>query len=1064
MAKAYIIKSGTIVKDDNWSKVVFSITTGFLYSFTTDRGINYIHVNKTTLNNQLLSSGYYPEEDFLLYLKNKENKIFDKRYSDFLLAEEGDIIIVRRIEAVLDAGNSTAFIQEYSFNYEVNTNYLIGLRTIRIPNTDVIKTPKTVVNHNSTGANFLLNYNFNVVLSQILNDDEKIRALILLGQIALVINLIESKIFKLFPETNDNYINLINSQKEFWTSNTSQIFTERSTLNDFEMFLGTIFSFYKAAYRNTNIIKSARGNEKLFWLTITLSSKTLAVLTVPNRTSLLEDLVNDQFENKLSRFFEKIEIENFVIRVVNSFTFSRDFTKIDAFLDWILSLTFTNGVQSKTYYELLFDRMSSDLNITVSTISLANWLFEGNWKPDDTKGIFTKTIYKLWVVSKYNPYNLDGILKPNSIGKIAKFRNPDGTESSDYGYESDFNEIDPVDQQIQIYREKPQPENLYYYTNYTAYRPEKLKDETTERIGLIIGVERNLREEAAPPIIHYQSKNNFGVFNDNLDFEIKQNQVSIIEETEITYRTSINPDINETSTSTRKFLFGTYHLFQPVTLLDINKENLETKIPIPLTSGGTLEPEGKNINSVVPVFMLHYIQNANQRSNTETIIGYTIDGVLTLSGIGNITKFRHLAKLSRLEQVKRIIGGVEFVSGVLSYLTSFIEECDANDEFCKNIKAFTFWLEMASLSSDAITELLLKRAARKAKNLGYPSNFDDALTKQKINELASVVDKLLEVENFLKTVDNKFLNFKNKLTQIKEDNINVAFEIVDSLKKNDNVYKVLDDNPDFINSLGGIEETKSLIKTINLLGETKPKLLSRIENFEPIRFNNIHSDLELKDIIERAIELNLPIKELDDFIYISCRTGPPPPDKRILSSELKDQMTYWQTIIKERGYPSRFNNIDDFIIFSNRLKELMKSYNLPTDNVFIQGSALRKINADDVDVAVILTQEQLSSFIRYSEDVWRVRRLKGLGRLKKVNNKVKKYQKGVRQAINNGIVKPDWWKNNVGQTINDKASLPDTFQDVSHLFEGVSDYAPNKLNLSIIISDGKFDVSPYLKL
>lgn len=178
-------------------------------------------------------------------------------------------------------------------------------------------------------------------------------------------------------------------------------------------------------------------------------------------------------------------------------------------------------------------------------------------------------------------------------------------------------------------------------------------------------------------------------------------------------------------------LFGTYHIYQPVTLIN---SNVETKAPIPMMYGTQTEVGNGNltINSLIPIFVLKMIDDIGDQSDAETVVGYLVDGILTFSGIGNLTKLRHLkwAALGASEEavglltkqgLRVVLGGVEFTSGALGFFANFVE-CNANDEFCKNVKNFIMLLQLATLSVtavDTVASLALKTSAKRiVENVG----------------------------------------------------------------------------------------------------------------------------------------------------------------------------------------------------------------------------------------------------------------------------------------------------------------------------------------------------------
>jgi hypothetical protein len=67
-------------------------------------------------------------------------------------------------------------------------------------------------------------------------------------------------------------------------------------------------------------------------------------------------------------------------------------------------------------------------------------------------------------------------------------------------------------------------------------------------------------------------------------------------------------------------------------------------------------------------------------------------------------------------------------------------------------------------------------------------------------------------------------------------------------------------------------------------------------------------------------------------------------------------MENWANVVSKRGYPFKFEDLAQFKAFSKDLIDGVRSVGLPVDDVRVQGSALRKPTANDVDLAVFVDQ------------------------------------------------------------------------------------------------------------
>ncbi|MHA7831420.1 MAG: hypothetical protein ACX93O_09985 [Flagellimonas sp.] len=152
--------------------------------------------------------------------------------------------------------------------------------------------------------------------------------------------------------------------------------------------------------------------------------------------------------------------------------------------------------------------------------------------------------------------------------------------------------------------------------------------------------------------------------------------------------------------------------------------------------------------------------------------------------------------------------------------------------------------------------------------------------------------------------------------------------------------------------LGGLADAGN-----NLLSAFKSRLSSRLTHYSG--FTLTHSDAEIIAIIQKGKTLSLSDEVIDDFLLISCRNS-----KAISSSELIVQMDNWVNVVKQRGFPYRFNSLGEFNQFSNDLKNGLNSIGLPINDVRIQGSSLRTPNASDLDLVAFIDDVSFNNFLK----------------------------------------------------------------------------------------------------
>ena len=118
---------------------------------------------------------------------------------------------------------------------------------------------------------------------------------------------------------------------------------------------------------------------------------------------------------------------------------------------------------------------------------------------------------------------------------------------------------------------------------------------------------------------------------------------------------------------------------------------------------------------------------------------------------------------------------------------------------------------------------------------------------------------------------------------------------------------------------------------------------------DPAKFKVTYTPDEVMAILKKAKDLGLPDKMAEDLIFTASREA-----KRISAADLMTQMDNWTSTVSKRGYPFKFKNAEEFAQFGHDLKGELGGADLPTDDVRVQGSSLRKPTADDVDLAVVV--------------------------------------------------------------------------------------------------------------
>lgn len=325
----------------------------------------------------------------------------------------------------------------------------------------------------------------------------------------------------------------------------------------------------------------------------------------------------------------------------------------------------------------------------------------------------------------------------------------------------------------------------------------------------------------------YSSQKAFGFYfsNVSMSFETHQQKGRLIKtlydtgKTEIEMRPGLKTD-NLVPTQVPIIDQFWYHPFYPIYLKDIENQETEMKL-----------------DSVVPAFMLKANRDKQFWNNVITSAEYAADILTTVSGVGNIGKFRYLAKFAAKAEKLRFVSKagravanvrkavtataavVEITSGTVNTLLKLSGARDAS--WGKSLSEYLFWLELLSLSGElsvAIHNGLRKSAKeileheddirKSAKNADEASEIDEALEQMKheggsggyskvvtTNEKEVKAFEELEKKFLNKTIENPFENvneilpllnhisLKNEIIQISRTNCgNTAKVLVDFFK------------------------------------------------------------------------------------------------------------------------------------------------------------------------------------------------------------------------------------------------------------------------------------------
>lgn len=357
------------------------------------------------------------------------------------------------------------------------------------------------------------------------------------------------------------------------------------------------------------------------------------------------------------------------------------------------------------------------------------------------RGKFVKAVFLLWMNSKYNPNSAE-------------------------------NELVSVN---------------YNYTSYNAMWKFEDPQQTQE-----------YDTGAAPNMINYESDKFLLWYVDNFEFVFEDRKIVAKQETlkspsEIAMESSMSNGYY--AHPTKYVPYGYYDIFQPVSIKSSDAQDTIIRIPI---SGDLNNPCGvdatNNANSI-PIFYLKYIDDLGDYSDFKQTVGVVTDVVLTFTGIGNITKARHLLKASVLRRfllgetvtllekqvLVRALRGLTFAtwetvlgtaSTIYNLITdgcqNYLDPCNPPqpgtpqyDQFqkCIAMQKWLFALEILTMSGDILAKRFFRRASRDV--APHVANDLSTTEKQFIDGLADLDNALAD---FLTNIQGSHPSVHGKVT------------------------------------------------------------------------------------------------------------------------------------------------------------------------------------------------------------------------------------------------------------------------------------------------------------
>lgn len=961
--EAVIRKDGIVVRLEGIKNPIPN-TDGYLIGFHSDSDIYFNYTDE---------GNYANYKEYVEY-RNNARKLEDvKIFNEWKIAQNGDKIKIRKREVTYVSNDYNNHANDNKYKWlECEKDYAGESYSANGISTAGFQITSQLVNEQYFGANSsaLEYFKRNIVLASVSNSEPDINKKLInvIANITQLIYNISDSVFKAFiavdidnPLIRQTFTNIRNQQDLFWRDlfvNQAGIHTLKELLEIYTKNYIILDEYYEqyCNFRNYIINHSDTNNasaediERLIYIAIPFSPAVLTLIPADLKIIILKYICSKKYINNFENFLsQQVDNNNSIVHTSGIFRNGKVFagevleqfivnlvysvkeSEVNGFLDDMLS-TLEDGlvyIKEKTLYEIIYENLNESYNITTSLLQFSNLIFKTDFKPNTSKTAFAHAMYGLWMNSKYNPYSIDGNLKPNVI----------------YIKSLENNKNKPITNKSFFVEDIPNTgviNTIFTYSYETAYQSTVgiHSGWPYEHVGDVEHFYTIKYSNAAPISIPYESEKRLGIFFDNFTFEFENKKIKVIQD-KLPY---IETEKYLSRYQTTSQLYGTYHIYQPVSLIN---NNVETKSPIYTIYGKEIEIGNGNltINSLIPIFILKMIDDAGDRSDAETVLGYVVDGALTFSGIGNLTKLRHLrwaalgvneVNLLSKAGLRIVLGGVEFSSGVLGFFASFVE-CSTNDEFCNNMKNFIMLLQMATLSVTAVDSISSFALRNSATRIIYTVG-------------GSTESEIIN-------------NVKARLHTLHPNEADGLL-----LQVSTNIYRTA-----YSASVLPIATVLSAVK--RLIEKRKFKLLPEYSDNTIINFINYCRN-ELKIIDDILIE---------DLLVTANR-----PLKPISINDLPKQTNYYINEVLKRGFPAGFLNRDKYRFFCQETKSFFIETLIDLDEGFvsfeyklefyIKGSAVRAPKstsdpnlfnielpiwrADDIDIDIMLDENDYKQFCK----------------------------------------------------------------------------------------------------
>lgn len=699
----------------------------------------------------------------------------------------------------------------------------------------------------------------------------------------------------------------------------------------------------------------------------------LGILSIEQKIKMLENFMEKASKKGNIEQDNDEEIEEVdILYLLASVNITADADKL---LSFLLKEKTDNG-KLKTNFEILYYFMDDK---RLDRIFIIQWFVD----EDNNRQHFINALNRIWKISQYNYSYVPNGTTPNENNMNPNSFFLDKTINGGFKYFPEYNPDGVLINGSDPVFEFESTSNGGSTSNSISYKPES-----------------ELQKEV---IVINKIENKGASYVDTGTYIYENDDIKIIE-------------------------YGKYHLYQPI-VVSRYKADLELEVP-----------DGDPI----PAFLFFYAEEFDRLKDIDAAISFATEVLVEVGlffatgGLGAFRHLRHLKSITKLRHLSIVNGqiqwgiattekvlfwrglesGAEIVSVTAGVLTSLFnyQATTTNDPEIQKLKQklsnFFLILTLCSAGKAIVSRSRGVKSAddvfNKANEItgnGATHNIPDDVWDVIVTISSKVEVKVTQIINQL--VDD-FPELANRLTQIKNGNLRLAYELSEIISKNSpktlekfnanpNIFDLFDDLTK-VSRLRNLSEYFDVYYEVNRI-QKNVRGAVYFPEFADGTSTLLHTIEEIEEVINSGINLGVELNDIIGLIIKSHKKG-----KQFTSTIVKQEWIPNYKNVLDGGLPKCFNAVVDQAEFISETGPLFNKYRLG-DKVNLGGSSITKNLPGDLDLPLFLSPAKYDELIlHYTTQYnnfksWVFEQPARLNLPVKYQGKLKQIERGLKKSV-----------------------------------------------------------------